>query len=428
MLALPRFLSSLPARAQGCRHMLRTGVLALLALVTLAGCETLESINPFADDGEEQPAELVDFKEEARIDVRWDAQVGDGQGDKFLGLAPAVSGPRVYAADAWGVVEAYERETGKRVWRVELANPTPARPWAQRIRFWMPVDDSFVSAGVGAGAGALFVGTDSGEVIALDDLDGRELWRARVSSEVAAAPQTDGDIVAVMTLDGKLIALDRATGARRWSYDTQVPVLTLRGAARPILLDGVVIAAFPNGRLVALRAKGGEPVWEHRVALPQGRSELDRMVDVDGAPTVAGAALYAASYQGRIKALRLGDGNPVWEREMSSYQSLTNGQGLIYVVGKDDQVNALDQQTGETTWSNATFRLRALTGGAVSGSYLLFGDAQGYLHALAQSDGRVVGRTRIDSDGQRSDFTIADGVIYGYSNGGTLYAASIVAK
>jgi outer membrane protein assembly factor BamB len=272
------------------------------------------------------------------------------------------------------------------------------------------------------------VGTDSGEVIALDDLDGRELWRARVSSEVASAPQTDGDIVAVMTLDGKLVALDRATGARRWSYDTQVPVLTLRGAARPILLDGIVIAAFPNGRLVALRAKGGEPVWEHRVALPQGRSELDRMVDVDGAPTVAGQALYAASYQGRIKALRLGDGNPVWEREMSSYQSLTNGQGLIYVVGKDDQVNALDQQTGETTWSNATFRLRALTGGAVSGSYLLFGDAQGYLHALAQSDGRVVARMRIDSDGQRSDFTIADGVIYGYSNGGTLYAVSIVAK
>jgi outer membrane protein assembly factor BamB len=425
MLALRRFLPMLPARARGA---LRAGVFGCLALALLGGCETLESINPFADDGEEQPADLVDFNEEARIDVRWDTQVGDGQGDKFLGLAPAVSGPRVYAADAWGVVEAYERETGKRVWRVEIANPTPPRPWSQRVRFWMPVDDSFVSAGVGAGAGALFVGTDSGEVIALDDLDGRELWRARVSSEVASAPQTDGDIVAVMTLDGKLVALDRATGARRWSYDTQVPVLTLRGAARPILLDGIVIAAFPNGRLVALRAKGGEPVWEHRVALPQGRSELDRMVDVDGAPTVAGQALYAASYQGRIKALRLGDGNPVWEREMSSYQSLTNGQGLIYVVGKDDQVNALDQQTGETTWSNATFRLRALTGGAVSGSYLLFGDAQGYLHALAQSDGRVVARMRIDSDGQRSDFTIADGVIYGYSNGGTLYAVSIVAK
>ncbi len=407
---------------------LRIAVLALCALFALSGCETLESINPFTDDDEEQPAALVDFKEEARIDVRWDTQVGDGQGGKFLGLEPAVSGPRVFAADAWGVVEAYERDNGKRVWRVELENPVPARPWLQRVRFWMPVDDSFVSAGVGAGAGAVFVGTDDGDVIALDDLSGRELWRAKVSSEVAAAPQTDGDIVAVMTLDGRLVALDRATGARRWSYDTQVPVLTLRGAARPILIDGIVIAAFPNGRLAALRAKGGEPVWEHRVAVPQGRSELDRMVDVDGAPTVAGAALYAASYQGRIKALRLGDGNPVWEREMSSYQSLANGQGLIYAIGKDDLVSALDQQTGETTWSNASFRLRALTGGATAGSYVVFGDSEGYLHVLAQSDGRVVARTRIDSDGQRSDFTIADGVIYGYSNGGTLYAISIVAK
>lgn len=414
--------------ASGLRRGLRLAVLAL-PLFALSACETLSSLNPFDDeDASEEPAELADFTEEVRVDVRWDEQVGAGSGEKFLGLEPAVSGPRVYAADAYGVVEGYERDTGKRVWHVELVNPTPPPPWSQRVRFWMPTDDSFISGGVGAGAGAVFVGTDDGDVIALDDLDGHELWRAKVSSEVAAAPQTDGDIVAVMTLDGKLFALDRATGARRWSYDTQVPVLTLRGAAKPILLDGIVVAAFPNGRLVALRTKGGEPVWEHRVAVPQGRSELDRMVDVDGAPTVTGSAVYAASYQGRIKALRLADGNPVWEREMSSYQSLANGQGLIYAVGKEDLVNALDEQTGETTWTNASFRLRALTGGATTGSYVLFGDSEGYLHVLAQSDGRQVGRTRIDSDGLRADFVVADGVIYGYSNGGTLFAATVVSK
>lgn len=401
----------------------------LVFAVALSGCETLESLNPFTDDGDdEQPAALTDFTEEARIDLRWDAQVGEGRGSKFVPLTPAVAGPRVFAADAYGTVAAFERDTGKRVWQVELEHVQPERSWTARIRFWEPVDDSFVTAGVGAGAGAVYVGTADGEVIALDDLSGKELWRGKVSSEVAVAPQTDGDIVAVLTIDGRLHALERATGVRRWSYDTQVPVLTLRGAARPLLVDGVVVVAFPSGRLVALRGAGGEPVWEHRLALPQGRSELERMIDVDGTPIIEGDLLFAASYQGRIKALRVGDGTAVWEREMSSYQSLGAGLGLIYAVGKEDQVLALDQRSGDTMWTNPSFKFRRLSGPGVIGSYIAIGDAAGYLHVLAQSDGRIVGRREIDSDGLQSDFVVADGVLYGYSDGGELFAATIAAK
>ena len=397
-------------------------------LVGLGGCETLSSLNPFSDSDDDEPAPLQEFKEEASVAVNWDAQVGDGAGANYLQLDVAVSGPRIYAADAYGVVEAYERGTGKRVWHVQIENPTPPPGWTSRLRFWSLSDDAFITGAVGAGAGAVFVGTDNGDVIALDDLDGHELWRAKVSSEVVSAPQTDGDVVGVLTLDGRLVALDRATGKRRWSYDTQVPVLTLRGSARTLVAEGLVIAAFPSGRLVALRAKGGEPVWEQRIAVPQGRSELERMVDVDGTPLVVPPLIYAASFQGRVKALRMSDGNPVWERELSTYQSLGNGQGLIYAIAKDDEIQALDEKTGETTWSNATLAHRALTGGASVASYVIFGDGQGYLHVLAQSDGRLVGRERIDSDGLRSDFVVNDGVLYGMSNGGRLFAASIAAK
>ena len=411
-------------------HCRRVFVLLLAGYVLggLAGCETLSSLNPFSDDDDDEPAALQDFKEEARVDIRWDAQVGDGAGANYLHLDLAVSGPRVFAADAYGVVEGYERETGKRVWRVEIDNPTPPPGWSERIRFWSLSDDAFITGAVGAGAGAVFVGTDNGDVIALDDLDGHELWRAKVSSEVVSAPQTDGDVVGVMTLDGRVVALDRATGQRRWSYDTQVPVLTLRGSARALVAEGLVIAAFPSGRVVALRAKGGEPVWEQRIAVPQGRSELERMVDVDGTPLVVPPLIYAASFQGRVKALRLSDGNPIWERELSSFQSLASGQGLIYAVAKEDDIQALDEKTGETTWSNPGFKFRALTGGASVAGYVIFGDSLGYLHVLAQSDGRIVGREQIDSDGLRSDFVVYEGVLYGLSNGGRLFAARIAAK
>lgn len=403
-----------------------SGVLLLsCCLLAFAGCSTLSRLNPFAtEQKDDSPALLADFKTEAKISVKWDVSVGSGFGTKYLALQPAVEGERVFAADAYGTVSAFATSSGKRLWTASVGK-VASRSVLDTLRFWRWTDRSFVTAGVGAGDGAVFIGTLSGEVVALDAITGKDIWRAKVSSEVAAPPETDGDIVAVQTLDGKLVALDRATGQRRWSYDTQVPILSLRGSARPTFAPGGVIGAFASGRVVVLHSKGGEPVWEHRVAIPQGKSELDRIVDVDGAPAVDGTTLYVASYQGRIKALNITDGNVLWDREFSSHQSLAVGGGEVYAVGKEDKVFALDKRTDATIWEVETLKNRSLTAPAIVGGYVAVGDADGYLHVLAQSDGRIVARTKIDGDGLRSDFVVVDEVLYGLSNGGTLFAATI---
>ena len=405
------------------------------ALLALAGCSSLpslpslpslSSLNPFADDDKEDaPAPLRDFKSEAKIDVRWDVQVGAGLGSKYLLLQPAVDGDRVFAADGYGVVEAYDKTSGKRLWHVSIGRPESGGIF-ETMRFWARTDRSFVSGAIGAGDGAVFAATVEGDVVALDGITGKELWRAKVSSEVAAPPETDGDIVAVATLDGKLVALDRATGHNRWSYDTQVPILSLRGAARPsFVAGGVVIGAFASGRIAALRSKGGEPVWENRIAIPQGRSELDRVVDVDGTPTIADGVLYVASYQGRIKALKVVDGVALWEREFSSHQAIAVGANTLFAAGKDDHVFALDKQSNATTWDVDVLKNRGLTSPALLGDYVVVGDADGYLHVLAQNDGHTVARSKIDGHGLRSDFVVADDVLYGLSNGGELFAVKV---
>ena len=92
----------------------------------------------------------------------------------------------------------------------------------------------------------------------------------------------------VQTIDGRLLALEQEDGAVRWSFDNQVPILTLRGSASPLFDGNAVYAGFANGMVSAVRADNGEPLWEHRVMLPEGRSELDRMVDVDGSPCLMG--------------------------------------------------------------------------------------------------------------------------------------------
>ena len=405
---------------------LRNFVGASCFLLLISGCSWFGWL-PWVGDGEEdgeskdEPAELTSIEAEVDVERVWSASIGDGLGKKYLELSPAVLADRVFAADAYGLVEARDRFDGKRLWRVHVGAPEAD----SFFDFTSRRDPSFVMGGVGAGEGLVLLGTARAEVIALSAVDGTELWRTKVSSEVVSPPVASGDLVFAQTTDGRLLALDRETGAQRWSFDTQVPILTLRGSATPVVDGAMVYAGFATGKVHAFRAATGEPVWEQRVMLPQGRSELDRIVDVDGTPIISGPVLYAASYQGRLKALRVADGNELWERDVSSYLDLAAGYGQVYVVDDHDVIHAIDQSTAEVVWEQRALYRRGLSSPVVFSSYLIVTDAEGYLHVLAQSDGRLVGRRKVDGDGVRSRTAAADEMLYCLGNGGKLVAYRI---
>ena len=405
-------------------HRLSVALLAPLLLVT--GCTWFDWLpwiggDEDDDDKADEPTPLVEFPAEADIERLWRADIGDGLGRKYLRLNPAIVADRVYAADAYGVVEARNRFDGKRLWRVRVDEPDGRAFY----KFWDRRDPAFLTGGVGVGDGRVLVGTTRGEVIALDAADGRVLWRSEVSSEVLARPVADDDIVVVQTGDGRITVLEGDDGALRWSFDTQVPVLTLRGTAAPVLRDGLVYAGFATGKIVAIRAEDGQPVWEQRVMLPEGRSELDRMVDVDSTPLVGRSFIFAVSYQGRIRAFRRSDGAPIWEQDASSFVDLAEGYGQVYVVSDDDVVRAIDQGDAVVVWEQEALRNRRLTSPLAFGNYVLVGDDEGYLHVIAQSDGRFVARRRLDGSGLRSGMIEADGTVYVLSNDGRLEAVEI---
>ena len=397
----------------------------LPALLLVAGCswfDWLPWVDGEEDDEEEDaPAPLVDFAAETDIERLWDERVGDGLGRKYMRLTPAVLADRVYAADAYGVVEARERFSGRRIWNTKVGEPDGP----SAFKFWDRRDPAFLTGGVGAGEGLVLVGTTSGEVVALDAGDGGERWRAEVSSEVLARPAAAGGIVAVHTGDGRITALEADDGAMRWTFDTQVPVLTLRGTAAPVVRDGLVYAGFATGKIAAVRVEDGQPVWEQRVMLPEGRSELSRMVDVDSTPLVLGNVIFAVSFQGRLKAFRRSDGAPIWQQEASSFLDMAEGYGQVYVVADDDAVRAVDQLDAAIVWEQLGLRNRNLSPPLAFGNYVLVGDEEGYLHVLAQSDGRFVGRRKIDGDGLRSRMIVVDETVYLLSNGGQLNALAI---
>ena len=401
----------------------RTVALVAVALA-LGGCAFFSFLpwvdKPKEDADTDEPADLVDFDAEAAIDRLWGVKVGRGLGRKYVRLGPAAVADRVVAADAYGEVVAVDRFSGKRVWSARIGEPDDG-PFYE---FWDRRDPSFVSGGIGVGDGRVLLGTVRGEVVALDAGDGSELWRSQVSSEVLSPPAAGDGAVVAQTADGRVVALEGQDGVQRWSFDSQVPLLTLRGTAAPLFDSGFVFVGFGDGNVSAVDVRNGAPLWRQRIMLPQGRTELDRMVDVDGTPLLAGGLLFAASFQGRLKALRPTDGGVVWEVEASSYLDLAEGYGQIYMVSDDDIVTAVGQTSAAVVWRQEGLRNRRLTSPLAFGNYLVVGDSEGYLHVLAQSDGRFVARRKL-GDGMRSPLLVVDDVVYALTNEGRLQALRI---
>ena len=379
--------------------MLRWKHAALLALTLLAvGCSSNSK-------KELPPAELTDFKEEVRLEKQWSRSVGDGQGELYNLIEPAVDGQTIYAASAEGRVMAIQRESGDVLWKKDLDLP--------------------ISGAVGVGNGLVLLGTMRGDVIVLDAGSGEQKWRAKVTSEVLAAPATNGDVVVVQTQDDKLVAFDAATGNQRWLYEGTVPVLTLRGTGAPLIDGRLALAGLASGKVVAVDVQRGLPVWEQRVAIPQGRSELDRVVDIDGGLLLADGVLYVASYQGRAAALDESTGRVLWQREASSYVGVAEGTGSVFISQATGTVESLDSRGSSSLWSNDALARRQLSAPAVFSSNVVVGDLEGYVHLLSQVDGRFVGREKVDGDGVRVRPLVVGNWMYVFGNSGKLVAYTL---
>lgn len=413
------------------QHLGRAIVVGCILLL-LVGCvgplKPLNRFNPFGgggsksaeDDETDGPAKLVEFVPEVGVERIWSRTIGKGLGKKYLEISPAVVDDILVVADAYGLVFGLNRFTGEEVWRTRVGRPDRKG----LFNFTDRSDRSFVGGGVGTGEGLALVGTVRGYLIALDSGDGKELWRTQLSGEVLAPAVAASGIVAVQTSDGKLFALEVGDGSVRWIYDTQDPIVTLRGTGSPAIGGGHVYSGFANGMVAAVEITSGFPTWEQRVSLPEGTSELERMVDVDGRPLVIEGVVYAVSHQGQVRALGRNDGSILWEKSDPSHRPLAEGFDLLFVVRDDDVIVAAAQNSGTEVWRQESLYLRDLSDPLAFGNYLIVGDRAGYMHVLAQSDGRLLGRHKVGSS-LRSPMAEEDGIVYSLNKKGRLRALRI---
>ena len=376
----------------------------LVILSTCLGCGAKQIINEYIGgvDNAEPPSPLVDFVETASPDNVWSQNIGKGTDELFIKLVPAVLDDQVFIADTRGNIAALYADTGKNIWRKDSDLP--------------------ITGGPGADVNLVMVGTSEGDVLSLSIETGEEVWRSTVSSEVLSSPREADGVVVVRTIDGKVFALDATSGERLWIYDRTVPSLTLRGTSTPVIANGLVIAGFDGGRVTALELKTGKLIWETRVAISRGRSELERMVDIDTRPLIVGDTIYVTTFQANVSAISLENGQILWQRDISSHSELGADGRNLYVTDEMSNVWALDRFSGASIWKQEKLTSRQVTGPAVLGDKVIVGDLEGYLHWMDKSTGDFVARRRVSKDPILAKPTTANDMLFAYSSDGTLSA------
>lgn len=371
-------------------------LLPAFAVLMAAGCSAIDKLNPFASSGPKM-AELQPITPTVEARVAWKESVS--KSDQYV-FTPAVIGNTVYAAGAKGDV--VRLEDGVVKWKVSLGVP--------------------LSGGVGSDGSRVVVGSPKGDIIALDSSDGKELWRAKVSSDVLAAPAVDRNIVVVRSGDNRLYGFDPVDGKRKWVYQRQTPPLSLRTFAAPLINSNYAFAGFPGGKLVAVTLNNGAVAWEGAVAMPKGTTELDRVADITSAPVLAGRLICAVAFQGRVACFDLSTGNLAWARDMSSSAGLAVDGRYAYVSDDRGALHALDLASGASIWKQDKLFLRQLTAPAARGRLVAVADVKGVVHFLNRDDGSFTARLTTDGTPVVAPLQVLDNKILLQTKGGAVMA------
>jgi len=373
-------------------------ILLLISVVLITACGD--------DDNTEPPADLTEFKITHYLAYEWSVSTDDSIGQQYLFIEPLLLKDRIVTAGRNGTLNAYDLEDGDELAEIELDTP--------------------LSGGIGGTEEIWLVGSRDGELIAVSSKSNDVLWRTPVPSEILAKPVVyNNNSVLVRTADGQILGVDIKTGKINWNYSKTIPALTLRGSSPPILSRTHFYTGLESGRLIAMSPIDGEVVWDIALTIPEGRSEIQRLVDIDGKSELYGRVLYAASYHGRIAAIDVTRGQFLWARSFSSNTGVSVGTDAVYSSDDRSHVWALDRNNGATLWKQDKLQARSVTRPVIYKDFLVVGDFEGYLHVMSRFDGRFVARTQVDSDGFLMPPIVDGDRLLVLSRGGTLSAFSI---
>jgi outer membrane protein assembly factor BamB len=390
-----------------CKNLLAAG----LSIGLLSACSS--------SDVEEEPvSELTEIQASVFPTLSWSTSVGDGVGDYYSQLRPAVNYGKVFVADRFGEVVAFDEATGDTLWEHDFSELFKTSALAKN-------KGARLAAGVTVAQGKVFIGGESGLLGVLNAEDGETLWHVVAGGELLSAPTVAEDLVVVNTSAGTLEAYNVDTGAKAWVFDMSLPNLTLRGTGSAGYEAGGFFVGSADGKVAVVIKSNGQLAWEQPIYTPSGGNEFTRMADVDMTPLLLGDNLYAVSYNGNLVSMEMRTGRIIWTRKYSSFNELASAGLNLFLVDDHSRIYAVDRRNGLELWSNSELANRGLTSPAIIGDYLVVGDFEGYLHFIDRTSGKLVGRIEIDSDGLYSQPLVVGDKIYVQGRSGMVAAVTL---
>ena len=327
-------------------------------------------------DNTEPPAELTIIEYNVPLQLNWSLDTRADKNRASYRLRPLLIGDRIYSIDTGGTVICVDLVKGRKLWKfdTELAPIT----------------------GLGGNDQILIATSKDGDIVAFRESDDElvKLWGIRVESEIRATPVVDNDQVFVRSVDGKLRSLAIADGAEQWVVSRRVPALSLTGNSEPLVAGPLVFTGFDDGKVIAYERASGQTRWESTISAPSGRTEIERLVDVDGRFVLSNGVIYVASFQGRLAAIQAVSGDLLWSREFSTYQSIAIDDDALYLSADNSHLWSIDRRTGTAFWKQDVLHARKITAPAIFGDNLVVADLDGYLHWFSKGEGTLLGIIR----------------------------------
>jgi outer membrane protein assembly factor BamB len=279
-------------------------------------------------------------------------------------------------------------------------------------RLWQrKISKQGLSSGVEAKDGLVVVGSPKGQLFALDQATGETKWTAQLSGAILAPSLIHAGRVITVANDGTVFAHEVETGKQAWTYNLPNVQFSLRGQAAPVALDARnVLIASANAYIYAIDAISGTPKMQRRVAVSEGRSDIQRLIDIDGEPAVAGQFVVTTSYQGQVTVLDLASQQVVWSEDASSIQRPEVKGNGVFVAQTDGKITAYEITTGNKLWENEQLLNRQLSNPVMLGNDLVVGDLDGVLHLIDPSTGAIIGRSK--TSGEVRTLRVIDNQLY----------------
>lgn len=347
---------------------------------------------------EAKPNPLPKIQQQQGLNLVFSQSVSSTNAAEALRLQLDTDNGVIFAIDPDGQVSAYKGK--EQLWKSKITKQE-------------------LTAGVEAAEGIVVVGNRKGQLFALDQATGSQKWSAKLSGAILSPSLIQSGRVITIANDGTVFAHDAVSGQQVWAYKLPNVQFSLRGQPAPVRLDDrTILVASANAYVYALDVISGVPRFQRRVAISEGRSDIQRLIDIVGDPVVAGQYLVTTSFQGQVTVTDLATQRVVWSEDASSTNRPEVSGDKVFVSTVDGKLNAYSLSTGQLAWQNEELLNRQLSNPVMLGQSLVVGDMDGVIHLLDPASGKLVGRAK--TSGEVQSLRVIDNQLYVATRKGAL--------